>query len=80
MEIPIILLENINSNYPSGKSAFNQLDFKFYSGVRIGLMAPNGRGKKTIFHLTMGLIRPTSGHMELFSKTVTSGKDFEEAQ
>ena len=58
----------------------NHLDFKFYNGDRMGLVAPNGSGKTTLFHLIMGLNKPTSGDMELFGKTVTTAKDFEEVR
>jgi cobalt/nickel transport system ATP-binding protein len=58
----------------------NHLDFKFYNGDRMGLIAPNGSGKTTFLHLIMGLNKPTSGHLELFGKTVTSAKDFAEAR
>jgi cobalt/nickel transport system ATP-binding protein len=46
----------------------------------MGLIAPNGSGKTTFLHLIMGLNKPTSGHLELFGKTVTSAKDFAEAR
>lgn len=79
-EPPIINLIDISFTYPGGKVVLNQLDFKFYNGDRIGLIAPNGSGKTTFLHLIMGLNKPTSGRMELFGKTVTDTKDFEEAR
>ena len=77
---PIINLQNISFNYPGGKPVLDHLDFQFYSGDRIGLIAPNGSGKTTFFHLIMGLNKPTSGHLELFGKPVSSARDFEEAR
>ena len=77
---PIINLQNISFSYPGGKTVLDQLDFKFYRGDRIGLIAPNGRGKTTFFYLIMGLNKPTSGHLELFGKTVSNTKDFAEAR
>jgi cobalt/nickel transport system ATP-binding protein len=79
-ELPIIHLKDINFSHPGGKVVLNHLDFKFYIGDRMGLIAPNGSGKTTFLHLIMGLNKPTSGHIELFGKTVTSAKDFEEAR
>jgi cobalt/nickel transport system ATP-binding protein len=73
-------LNDINFSYPGGKVVLNHLDFKFYNGDRMGLIAPNGSGKTTFLHLIMGLNKPTSGHLELFGKTVTSAKDFAEAR
>ena len=77
---PIINLQNISFSHPGGKTVLEQLDFKFYRGDRIGLIAPNGSGKTTFFHLIMGLNKPTSGHLELFGKTVSNTKDFAEAR
>jgi cobalt/nickel transport system ATP-binding protein len=73
----LINLQDINFGHPGGKTVLNHLDFKFYKGDRIGLVAPNGSGKTTFFHLIMGLIRPTSGYMELFGNAVSNAKDFE---
>lgn len=55
-ESPIIELRGIQFNYPGGQMVFNQLDFNFFRGERIGLIAPNGSGKTTLFHLIMGLV------------------------
>ncbi|MCP4622193.1 MAG: ABC transporter ATP-binding protein [bacterium] len=77
---PIINLKNINFSYPDGKTVLDQLNFKFYRGNRIGLIAPNGSGKTTFFHLIMGLSQPASGTIELFGNTVTNAKDFEEVR
>jgi cobalt/nickel transport system ATP-binding protein len=79
-ETPIINLQDISFSYPGGKAVFDHLDFKFYIGDRVGLIAPNGSGKSTFFHIIMGLNKPTSGRLELFSKTVSSVKDFEEGR
>jgi cobalt/nickel transport system ATP-binding protein len=79
-EFPLIHLKDINFSYPGGKAVLNHLDFKFYHGDRMGLIAPNGSGKTTLFHLIMGLNRPTSGDLELFGKAVTTPKDFEDVR
>jgi cobalt/nickel transport system ATP-binding protein len=79
-EAPIIDLQDVSFSYPGGKTVLDHLDFKFYSGDRIGLIAPNGSGKTTLFHLIMGLNTPTSGQLDLFGKTVSSPRDFEEGR
>ena len=79
-EPPLIYLKDINFSYPGGDAVLNHLDFEFFDGDRMGLIAPNGSGKTTFIHLIMGLNKPTSGHMALFGKTVTCDKDFEEAR
>ena len=79
-EAPIINLHDVSFSYPGGKTVLDHLDFKFHSGDRIGLIAPNGSGKTTFFHLIMGLNKPASGQLDLFGKTVSSPRDFEEGR
>jgi cobalt/nickel transport system ATP-binding protein len=79
-ETPIIYLQDIHFSYPGSRPVLNHLDFEFYRGDRIGLIAPNGSGKTTFFSIIMGLNKPTAGHIELFDKPITSAKDFEEAR
>jgi cobalt/nickel transport system ATP-binding protein len=78
MEPPLIRFKDITFSYPGGKNVLSHLDFELYDGDRIGLIAPNGSGKTSFFHLIMGLMRPTSGHLELFGKPVRTSGDFEE--
>jgi cobalt/nickel transport system ATP-binding protein len=77
---PIINLQNISFSYPGGRTVLEDLDFQFFEGDRIGLIAPNGSGKTTFFHIVMGLNTPTSGSIELFGKKITDPKDFQEAR
>jgi cobalt/nickel transport system ATP-binding protein len=79
-ESPIINLKDIHFSYPDGQAVLSQLDFKFYRGDRVGLIAANGSGKTSFFHLIMGLNKPTSGHMEIFGKPITTVKDFGEVR
>ncbi len=75
-DTPIINLERVTFGYPDGLPVLKDLDFKFFSGGRIGLIAPNGSGKTTLFHIIMGLLKPISGYMEIFGQPVKEEKDF----
>jgi cobalt/nickel transport system ATP-binding protein len=77
---PLIKLQNISFSYPGGKTVLEKLDFQLLKGDRIGLIAPNGSGKTTFFHIVMGLNVPTAGSIELFGSKVTDPRDFEEAR
>ena len=52
------------------------LSFRLYGGEKVGLVGPNGSGKTTLFHIIMGLLRPGSGHIEIFGRQVRIEKDF----
>ena len=72
----IISLEDISFNYQGGVPVLDKLNLSFYQGDRMGLMGPNGSGKTTLFHVIMGLLKPSSGRMEIFGRPVREEKDF----
>lgn len=72
----LINLKGVSYRYPGGKTVLDQIDFKFTKGDRIGLVAPNGSGKTTLFHVIMGLLKPSSGTIEIFGKARQKEKDF----
>ena len=72
----LINLEKISFRYEGGPLVLDQLDFEFYRGCRLGLIAPNGSGKTTMLHIIMGLLKPLSGRLEIFGKTIKAEKDF----
>ncbi len=75
---PLIHLEGISFSFPGSRPVLKELNFTLYQGDRVGLMAPNGSGKTTFFHIIMGLLKPTGGRVELFGKRVEKEKDFTE--
>ncbi len=76
----IINLQDISFSYSGDKPVLDHLSFQLHSGDRIGLVGPNGSGKTTLFHIIMGLLRPSSGRIELFGKTTNGEKDFRAAR
>lgn len=72
----IISLTDLSFSYTEGKKVIDRLNFDLHEGDRIGLVGPNGSGKTTLFHLIMGLLKPSSGRMELFGKPVEDEGDF----
>ena len=76
----IINLENISFGYPGESIVLDRLNLKFYRHNRIGLAGPNGSGKTTMFHIIMGLLKPSSGSIEIFGRPVKKDKDFRYAR
>ena len=76
----IIRLEDITFAYPSGRQALEKVNFDFVRGQRLGLIGPNGSGKTTLLQIIMGLLRPSSGSIELFGKPIHTEEDFREAR
>ncbi|UCF73428.1 MAG: ABC transporter ATP-binding protein [Deltaproteobacteria bacterium] len=72
----IINLEDISFSYWGDRRILDCLSFQLRRGDRIGLVGPNGSGKTTLFHIIMGLLRPSSGRIELFGMPVNGEKDF----
>jgi len=73
----IIELTGITYRYTGGDPVLENLDFSLQRGDRIGLVAPNGCGKTTLFHIIMGLLKPTAGTIRLFGDPMRSEQDFE---
>lgn len=76
----IINLKGVSFSYSKDKTVFDGLNFHFHRGDRVGLVGPNGSGKTTLFHIILGLLRPSSGTIELFGKPTIKEKDFREAR
>lgn len=72
----LISLEDISFSYQEGTPVLQSVSFQLYDRERIGLIGPNGSGKTTFFHLIMGLLRPTSGNIEIFGKRMEDEKHF----
>lgn len=54
-----------------GKTVVNQADLMVRPGQVTGLLGPNGAGKTTTFYMTVGMIRPDSGHVFLGGEDIT---------
>ncbi len=72
----LINLNEICFSYPGSPLVLDKLDFRFYRGDRLGLIGPNGSGKTTLFHIIMGLLKPSSGTIQIFGRPVTGEKDY----
>ena len=72
----LINLEDISFSYPGGRAVLENLYFRLHEKERVGLIGPNGSGKTTLFHIIMGLLKPTTGEIQIFGRRVKEEKDF----
>lgn len=63
----VIRVENLSKNYGKVR-ALNGLDLEVAPGEVHGFLGPNGAGKTTTLRILLGLLRPTSGHAEVFGQ------------
>ncbi|MGE0450759.1 MAG: LPS export ABC transporter ATP-binding protein [Vicinamibacterales bacterium] len=61
---------NLTKSY-GGRTVVRGISLDVQSGEVVGLLGPNGAGKTTTFYMTVGLVAPDSGHVELDGVDVT---------
>lgn len=62
-----------------GKVVLSNINLTMQSGMVYGLQGPNGSGKTMLMRLISGLIRPTSGVVEIDGKILGKNVDFPES-
>ncbi len=75
-----ITVNSLSFSYPGPVEVFRDLNISIGNGEKAGITAPNGSGKSTLFLLLMGLVKPESGNISLWEKTVKTPRDFRNAR
>ncbi|HET7430178.1 MAG TPA: ABC transporter ATP-binding protein [Nocardioides sp.] len=71
---PAIRTEGLTKRY--GRTlALDGIDLEVPQGVVFGYLGPNGAGKSTTIRLLTGLLRPTSGRVEVLGRDVSADRD-----
>lgn len=63
-----------------GRKVVDKVSFEIAQGEIVGLLGPNGAGKTTTFYMTVGLVRPTKGHVFFDDVDVTKWPMFKRAR
>jgi len=70
-EQPAILANSLTKRF-GDFTAVDAVDFEVRRGEIFGFLGPNGSGKTTTIRMTLGLMRPTSGEVEVLGMKVDS--------
>lgn len=70
----VIQVQDLSKHFGSLK-AVDQLSFSVNAGEVFGFLGQNGSGKSTTIRMLLSLIHPTSGHIELFGKSMESNRN-----
>ena len=65
MTAPVIRLLDVVRDFGTVR-ALDHLSFEIAPGTVFGFLGPNGAGKTTAIRVLLGLVRPTSGRVEVF--------------
>lgn len=63
-DVHIVVVDHVTKTFGE-KTAVDDISFAIPSGQICGLLGPNGAGKTTIFRLLMGILKATSGVLEV---------------
>jgi ABC-2 type transport system ATP-binding protein len=63
----LLSIENVTKRY-EGHTAVDDLSLMIEPGVIYGLLGPNGAGKTTTIRMTMGIIQPDEGKIEILGE------------
>ncbi len=66
MNAPVIHIDNVSKKYKNADFfSIDQLTLEITQGEIYGLLGPNGAGKTTLISMLCGLLKPTSGQLEI---------------
>ena len=74
-ESPILVTRDLGLDI-GGATIVAGVGLDVREGELLGVIGPNGAGKTTLFNLLSGLVRPTSGRIELDGRDITKDPPF----
>ena len=72
-------VKNLNKVYQK-KLVVNDVSLTIKEREIVGLLGPNGAGKTTIFHMILGLVKPTGGKVFLAEEEITHLPTYQRAK
>jgi ABC-type Mn2+/Zn2+ transport system ATPase subunit len=68
IERPILEVTRLSFQY-DGRSALEDISFQLKSGERVAVVGPNGAGKSTLFKVIAGILKATSGELDIYGES-----------
>jgi zinc/manganese transport system ATP-binding protein len=72
LSVEITRADHLEVAYKS-QTVWSDANFRINRGEFVAVIGPNGAGKTTLFRLLLGLVRPQSGHVEMFGRPPRRG-------
>ncbi len=69
---PVVRVRNLRKVYKGGVVANDDISLDIHAGEVFGLLGPNGAGKTTLIMQMLGLLKPTSGSVEVLGHDVVA--------
>ncbi len=69
---PIITLDSVSLQL-GGRTILQNIDMTVYEGEFIVILGPNGAGKSTLLKMLLGLLKPSSGNLQVFDSVPRRG-------
>ncbi|MGD0523067.1 MAG: metal ABC transporter ATP-binding protein [Candidatus Microgenomates bacterium] len=66
----IIEIKNVSFSYFEGTPVLKDIDLNIHYGDYLGIIGPNGGGKSTLIKLILGILKPTSGTINVFAHSI----------
>jgi ABC-2 type transport system ATP-binding protein len=73
-KIPAIIVRNLTKRF-GDFTAVDNIDFEVYHGEIFGFLGPNGSGKTTTIRMTLGLLQPSAGRVEVLGIPVSKAPE-----
>jgi zinc transport system ATP-binding protein len=68
----VVDLKQVGVQYEGGVQALEDISLQIYQRDIVGIIGPNGAGKSTLLSVILGLVKPTTGDVRLFSKPISN--------
>ena len=73
----ILQIRNLHFQYPASDFKIEISDIKITQGSKIAISGKSGSGKTTLIHLISGILKPQSGEILFYDKSITDMNDKE---